>query len=93
MKRSEIENTRQLGEVQSERTKALTATTGERASLRVVDKSAREKGEDGKNASSGGVLFIVGPWLLKLGESTSKSESIPQRVRERRRRRRCSAGV
>lgn len=23
-------------------------------------------------------LFIVRPWLLKLGESTSKSESIPQ---------------
>lgn len=26
-------------------------------------------------------LFIVRPWLLKLGESTSKSESIPQNER------------
>jgi len=27
------------------------------------------------------MLFIVRPWILKLGESTSKSESIPQSER------------
>jgi len=31
-------------------------------------------------------LFIVRPWLLKLGESTSKSESIPQSKRRERER-------